>query len=707
MINSTTGEIVQVPDALVYADGRWSLQAAGGGGVPATRTIATTSPLTGGGDLSADRTISIPAATSTAGGYMTTAQVTSLAGKIDSSTKGVANGVASLDSGGKVPSSQLPTAPVTSVDGRTGAVTLSDLYDASGAAAAAQAASQPVNANLTAIAGQTTAADRLTYWTGAATAALATLTAFGRSFIAATDAAAAKLLLALVKADVGLSNVDNTADATKSVLYATTAGGAPPTGTAGGDLTGTYPSPTLAAIVTAATKGTAAKSATVTIDATGRVTSLTDQDIAITKAQAGLSNVDNTADATKSVLYAATAGGAPPTGAASGDLTGTYPGPTLAAVTTATTLGSATKSVTVTVDAKGRVTALTENTITATDATKLPLAGGTMTGTLVLRTGSATAGTSPVKFVSGSLLTAPEAGAVEFLTDDLLFTISTGTARKRLALCDATLTSGRVPFATTNGRLLDSANLTYTDSTAVLTMTLSSNALIGPVVNNQNAGTATIAGYKCNTAVSNVIFGAGSSASVYSGGAIIYTGDPVPISFWNNGLRRMTINSSGLVGIGVSNATASLHLVAGTATASTAPLKVNSGTLMSSAEAGAVEYDGTDWYLTDSTPTRRTVDYLPTVTSSATPVTVPAKGGFVRVVGAAGAKTVNLPALSGVKTGARVIVKDSAGNAASGTITITPNGSDTIDGAASATITTNNGVLRLFATGSAGRWEVW
>ncbi len=38
--------------------------------------------------------------------------------------KGANNGVASLDSGGKVPSGQLPTAAVTSVDGLTGAVTL-------------------------------------------------------------------------------------------------------------------------------------------------------------------------------------------------------------------------------------------------------------------------------------------------------------------------------------------------------------------------------------------------------------------------------------------------------------------------------------------------------------------------------------------------------------------------------------------------------
>ena len=38
--------------------------------VPTSRTIATTAPLTGGGDLSANRTISIPAATTTVDGYL-------------------------------------------------------------------------------------------------------------------------------------------------------------------------------------------------------------------------------------------------------------------------------------------------------------------------------------------------------------------------------------------------------------------------------------------------------------------------------------------------------------------------------------------------------------------------------------------------------------------------------------------------------------
>ena len=96
------------------------------------------------------------------------------------------------------------------------------------------------------------------------------------------------------------------------------------------------------------------------------------------------------------------------------------------------------------------------------------------------------------------------------------------------------------------------------------------------------------------------------------------------------------------------------------------------------------------------------------MTSSATPVTVPASGGHIRVVGAAGAKAVNLPAGSGVVIGTKVTIKDAAGNASGGTITVNANGTDTIDGAATATITTNYGSLRLILaaySGSIYRWE--
>ena len=50
--------------------------------------------------------------------------------------------------------------------------------------------------------------------------------------------------------------------------------------------------------------------------------------------------------------------------------------------------------------------------------------------------------------------------------------------------------------------------------------------------------------------------------------------------------------------------TAKWHLAAGSATASTAPLKLTSGTVLTAAEAGAIEYDGTDFHATNGTAIR-------------------------------------------------------------------------------------------------------
>lgn len=73
-----------------------------------------------------------------------------------------------------------------------------------------------------------------------------------------------------------------------------------------------------------------------------------------------------------------------------------------------------------------------------------------------LKAGTATASTAPLKFTSGTNLTTAEAGALEFTTDDYFATITTGAARKAFVLDDgARLTSGKIPIATTNGRLID------------------------------------------------------------------------------------------------------------------------------------------------------------------------------------------------------------------------------------------------------------
>jgi hypothetical protein len=57
---------------------------------------------------------------------------------------------------------------------------------------------------------------------------------------------------------------------------------------------------------------------------------------------------------------------------------------------------------------------------------RIGLFNGTPTAKLHLPAGTATAGTAPLKFTSGTLLTASEAGAIEFNNDDYYATITTG-----------------------------------------------------------------------------------------------------------------------------------------------------------------------------------------------------------------------------------------------------------------------------------------
>ncbi|RZA06373.1 MAG: hypothetical protein EOP11_10545, partial [Proteobacteria bacterium] len=61
---------------------------------------------------------------------------------------------------------------------------------------------------------------------------------------------------------------------------------------------------------------------------------------------------------------------------------------------------------------------------------------------------------------------------------------------------------------------------------------------------------------------------------------------------------NVTFRNDGNVGIGIAAPTAALHLRASTGATGTSPLKFASGTLLSSPENGTMEYDGTNYYLT-------------------------------------------------------------------------------------------------------------
>lgn len=123
----------------------------------------------------------------------------------------------------------------------------------------------------------------------------------------------------------------------------------PPDGPASGDLTGTYPGPTLAA---AGTAGTYAYPTSIVTDTKGRVTTV--------------------------VAGSAPPSSLPPDGPASGDLTGTYPAPTLAAAGTAGTYAYPTSIVT---DAKGRVTSVVAGSAPPSSLPPSGAASGDLGGT--------------------------------------------------------------------------------------------------------------------------------------------------------------------------------------------------------------------------------------------------------------------------------------------------------------------------------------
>ena len=112
--------------------------------------------------------------------------------------------------------------------------------------------------------------------------------------------------------------------------------------------------------------------------------------------------------------------------------------------------------------------------------------------------------------------------------------------------------------------------------------------------NNTLLGTS--AGYGLTTGNNNILIGKDAAAPTASS-----------VSRLNIGGTIYGDLATDHVGIGVESMTAVLHLKAGTSEAGSAPLKLTAGSLLTTPEAGAIEFDGTNLYFTTAAGARKTL----------------------------------------------------------------------------------------------------
>lgn len=110
----------------------------------------------------------------------------------------------------------------------------------------------------------------------------------------------------------------------------------------------------------------------------------------------------------------------------------------------------------------GAIATATQDIATRTyvDSTALPQSGGTLTGSLILRAPAAASGTAPLVFQSGSVMTAPQAGAMEYNGTSLYQTDSTN--QRRTVPLQSVIVKSADEVVTNSTVLQDDNNFTFT-----------------------------------------------------------------------------------------------------------------------------------------------------------------------------------------------------------------------------------------------------
>ena len=281
----------------------------------------------------------------------------------------------------------------------------------------------------------------------------------------------------------------------------------------------------------------------------------------------------------------------------------------------------------------------------STPATNGKVGIGTTTPTAVLhlKAGTATASTAPLKFTTGTNLTTTEAGAMEYDGTHLYFTPS--TTRETVAFTSDLTTSlaSYVPYTGATTNVVLGANTLSTTSGLITPKIYPASDSTTAFQINKADGTTNVLNVDTTNGFvgigttgpgskldveGNIRFGDSTNGYAYlnSGswgteiGFIDTSDNAIAVKYADTGKYQfggtlggtdgIIVDNAGKVGIGTTTPTAVLHLKAGTATASTAPLKFTTGTNLTTPEAGAMEYDGTELYFTPSGTTRETIAYM-------------------------------------------------------------------------------------------------
>jgi hypothetical protein len=395
----------------------------------------------------------------------------------------------------------------------------------------------------------------------------------------------------------------------------------------------------------------------------------------ITPAMVGLGNVSNTSDAAKPVSTAQQtalnlkANLASPT--FTGTTSGTFSGPLTGNVTgnvsgsaasftglldgdvTGTQSSTAISAATVTgkaltgyVSGAGTLSAsdsiLTAiNKLNGNDALKANLASPQFTGTVRFPAGSTSA--APLRLALGTNLTTAVFGSIEFDGTNLYLTNNSATpTRKTIAYTDSVIANGAVGSSqlasgltlggtttgTFNGPLTGNVTGNVSGSAASFTGSLAGD------VNGTQGATAISAATVTGKALTGYVSGAGTLSASDS----ILTA-----------INKLNGNDALKANLASPTFSGTVSLPAGTG--SSAPLKLAAGTNLTSASFGAVEFDGTNLYLTtnSASPIRKTLAFTDS-TPSLVPMTSLTTAPMVPVLawGNNGSGQTSMPALANV-----------------------------------------------------------